>query len=99
MMAWYSTRTFGGRKQMISVAIQGFGIVIWDGDGAWRTFAPTESLASMLNARVELALGPAHRCRGPEETTAALLEITGARLLAVECGHGPGECDDAVDLG
>jgi hypothetical protein len=84
---------------MISVAVRGYGIVIWDGDGTWRTFAPSESLASLLNARVEIALSPAHRFHDVEETTAALLEITGARLLAVECGHGPGECDDAVDLG
>ncbi|MFP5254106.1 MAG: hypothetical protein ACLGH4_09965, partial [Actinomycetes bacterium] len=35
----------------------------------------------------------------PDEAAAALLDITGARLLAVECGHGPGECDDAIDTG
>ena len=84
---------------MISVAIQGFGIVIWDGDSRWRTFAPTESLASILNARVELALGVPHHLGDREQATAALLQITGSRLLAVECGHGPGECDDAVDIG
>lgn len=85
---------------MISIAVQGYGIVIWDGDGTWRTFARTESLASLLNARVELAFAGASRGGFDREgATAALLEITGARLLAVECGHGPGECDDAVDIG
>jgi hypothetical protein len=99
MLRWYWHGTIGVRRAMISVAVRGYGIVIWEGDGTWRTFAPTESLASMLNNRVEIALSPAHGFHDVEEATAALLEITGARLLAVECGHGPGECDDAVDLG
>lgn len=85
---------------MISIAIQGFGIVIWDGDGRWRTFAPSDAIATLLNARVELALATVpHAMPDDEAAMGALLDITGARLFAIECGHGPGECDDAVDLG
>ena len=41
---------------MFSVAVKGYGIVIWDGDGEWRTFSATESLSATLAARVENAL-------------------------------------------
>ena len=41
---------------MISIAVQGYGIVIWDGDGDWRTFTPSDSMSAVLAARVEQAL-------------------------------------------
>ena len=41
---------------MFSVAVKVYGIVIWDGDGEWRTFGATESLSATLTARVENAL-------------------------------------------
>ena len=80
---------------MISVAVQGFGIVIWDDDGRWRTFSASDSLSALLSARVELAL----RQLPPNGATAdsaraALLSITGAHLFAVDCDHGPGECEE-----
>ena len=31
---------------MISIAVQGYGIVIWDGDGEWRTFTPSDSMSA-----------------------------------------------------
>jgi hypothetical protein len=78
---------------MISVAVQGYGIVIWDGDGEWRTFTASDSMSAMLAARVQIALdelGPSDE--DERAVTAALLSISGAHLFAVDCDHGPGEC-------
>ena len=41
---------------MFSVAVKGYGIVIWDDDGMWRTYSATESMSATLSARVEIAL-------------------------------------------
>ena len=79
---------------MFSIAVQGYGIVIWDGDGEWRTYAPSSSMSAMLAARVEQALEELPSLQEPDEVVcSALLSIAGAHLLAVECDHGPGGCD------
>ena len=85
---------------MFSVAVKGYGIVIWDGDGMWRTFGANESMSATLSARVELALqdlGYGHR--SDDAVCAALLEIAGAHLLSVDCSHDPGDCceDDPLN--
>ena len=77
---------------MISVAVQGYGIVIWDGDGEWRTFTASDSMSAMLAARVQIALDELAASDEDESAvTAALLSITGAHLLAVDCDHEPGQ--------
>jgi len=77
---------------MFSVAVKGYGIVVWDG-GYWRTFASSESLSAILAARVENALGPI--AYGYEDDVRdALLAMSGTVLLADECDHSPGGCDD-----
>ena len=38
MLDRYPSSTFGANSPMFSVAVKGYGIVIWDGDGMWRTF-------------------------------------------------------------
>ena len=81
---------------MFSVAVKGYGIVIWDGDGDWRTFGATESHSAILAARVEAALESVPSMADEVDVRAALLEITGSGLLSVECEHGPGECDEGV---
>jgi hypothetical protein len=86
-------------RRMISIAVQGYGIVIWDGDGEWRTFTPSDSMSAVLAARVELALGELPSPHESDEVVcSALLSIAGAHLLAVDCDHGPGGCDGEVDL-
>lgn len=77
---------------MFSVAVRGYGIVVWD-DGQWRTFAASESLSSVLAARVEHALEPI--AYGYEaDVRDALLALSGAALLAEECDHGHACCDE-----
>ncbi len=79
---------------MISIAVQGYGIVIWEGDGEWRTFTPSDSMSAVLAARVEQALECLPSPAGSDEAVcSALLSIAGAHLLAVDCDHGPGGCD------
>jgi hypothetical protein len=79
---------------MISIAVQGYGIVIWDGDGEWRTFTPSDAMSAMLAARVEQALEAAEIAPESDEAVcSALLSIAGAHLLAVDCDHGPGGCE------
>ena len=79
---------------MFSIAVQGYGIVIWDGDGDWRTFTASDSVSAMLAARVEIALGSlASPDESDEAVCSALLTIAGAHLLAADCDHAPGECD------
>ncbi len=78
---------------MFSVAIKGYGIVIWDGDGEWRTFGASDSHSAMLAARVEAALESVPALCDDLDVRAALLSITGAGLLSADCEHGPGECD------
>jgi len=83
-----------GMRTMISVAVKGYGIVIWDGDGEWRTFTPSDALSALLAARVEQALDAAGiPSTSDEAVCSALLTIAGAHLLAVDCDHAPGECD------
>jgi hypothetical protein len=78
---------------MFSVAVRGYGIVIWDDDGMWRTFGANESLSATLSARVELALaGLGFERRTEDAVCSALLGISGAHLLAVSCDHDPDGC-------
>jgi hypothetical protein len=81
---------------MFSVAVRGYGIVIWDGDGEWRTFGATESLSAMLAARVECALDAVPVFSTEIDVRDALLAISGAGLLSADCDHAPGECDGEV---
>jgi predicted Zn-dependent protease len=77
---------------VFSVAVKGYGIVLWE-DGQWRTFSASESLSAILAARVENALKPI--AYGYEEDVRdALLAMSGASLLAEHCDHGPGCCED-----
>ena len=81
---------------MFSVAIKGYGIVIWDGDGEWRTFGATDALSAMLAARVEGALDAVPVFATETDVRDALLAISGAGLLSADCDHAPGECDGEV---
>lgn len=83
---------------MFSVAIQGYGIVIWDGDGEWRTFGATDSHSAMLAARVEAALESVPVPSDDLDVREALLSISGAGLLSADCDHAPGECDGEIGL-
>ena len=84
---------------MFSVAVKGYGIVIWDGDGVWRTFSANESMSATLSARVELALQDLeHDHRSEDAVCSALLGIAGAHLLSVDCDHGPDACCDDDSL-
>ncbi|MEA2651218.1 MAG: hypothetical protein QOI85_939 [Chloroflexota bacterium] len=78
---------------MFSIAVKGYGIVIWDGDGQWRTFGATESLSATLTARVENALEMVPTAGTETDVREALLMLSGAGLLSADCEHGPGECD------
>lgn len=78
---------------MFSVAVKGYGIVIWDDDGAWRIFGANESLSATLSARVELALAAIPGYDNEHDIRDALLSMSGAGLLSADCEHGPGECD------
>jgi len=78
---------------MFSVAVKGYGIVIWDGDGEWRTFGATDALSATLAARVEGALESVPVPASEGDVRDALLSISGAGLLSADCDHGPGECD------
>ncbi len=82
---------------MFSVAVKGYGIVIWDGDGEWRTFGATESHSAILAARVEAALETVPALAREVEVREALLDITGSGLLSADCEHEPGECDGETD--
>ena len=89
-----STRPVLMGQHMISIAVQGYGIVIWDGDGEWRTFTPSDAMSAVLAARVEQALEDLPATMPSDEVVcSALLSIAGAHLLAVDCDHGPGGCD------
>jgi hypothetical protein len=78
---------------VFSVAVRGYGIVIWDDDGRWRTFGANESMSATLAARVELALDTLPLgTSDQDEVCSALLSISGAHLLSVECDHGPDGC-------
>lgn len=79
---------------MISIAVQGYGIVIWSGAGEWRTYTASDSLSAVLATRVEIALDSlVPQDESEEAVCSALLTIAGAHLLAVDCDHAPGECD------
>jgi hypothetical protein len=77
---------------MISVAVKGYGIVIWDGDGAWRTYTPSDAMSARLAARVEAALADLAGDEDQVAVAGALLSIAGAHLFAVDCDHEPGTC-------
>jgi hypothetical protein len=83
---------------MFSVAVKGYGIVIWDDDGMWRTFGANESMSATLSARVELALESLAGDHGDQDAVcSAILGIAGAHLLAVSCDHGPDGCPEDDD--
>jgi hypothetical protein len=90
---------WGNAKPMFSVAVKGYGIVIWDGEGQWRTFAPSVSLSTMLAARVQFALQTVPAPADEHEAREALLAISGAGLLSIDCDHAPGECDGEEPIG
>lgn len=85
----------GQAKPMISVAVRGYGIVIWDEEHGWRTFSANESTSAMLANRVETALR-SMPIDSEDEACEALLTMAGSHLLARSCDHGPGECDSEV---
>ena len=78
---------------MFSVAVKGYGIVIWDDDGMWRTFSANDSMSATLSARVEMALESV-----PEPATQTGRGVLGApldrgrHLFSVDCNHGPDDC-------
>ena len=84
----------GQSAAVISIVVQGYGIVIWTAADAWRVYSPTPGRSAILSARVELALRAAvPGGRSDHDIIAALLSIRGAHLFAVDCDHGPGECE------
>lgn len=82
---------------MISVAVRGYGIVVWDADGEWRTFTTSDQLSALLATRVEIAFEEHPDATSEDAVCAALLSIDGARLFAVDCDHGPGGCDGDIE--
>ena len=82
---------------MFSVAVKGYGIVIWDGDGQWRTFGATDSMSATLSARVETALEAVLEAGECSEDASmprsALSMLSGARLFSSTATTGPDECD------
>jgi hypothetical protein len=74
---------------MISVAVKGYGVVIWDGSDHWRTFGASDVRTASLSARVDSALRTA-RSFADHDVLDALLSISGAELLAMgpECAEG-----------
>lgn len=78
---------------MFSVAIRGYGIVIYDDDGGWRVFSQTAALSARLSTRVEFALQTVPAPADENEAREALLRIAGAGLLSASCDHAPGECE------
>jgi hypothetical protein len=90
---------FRGERAMFSVAVKGYGIVIWDDDGMWRTFSATESMSATLSARVEMALGELELGNQNQDAVcSALLSIAGAHLFSIDCNHGPDEPCGGDDL-
>ncbi len=83
---------------MISVAVKGYGVVIWDGSDHWRTFGASDVRTASLSARVDTALRTV-RSFADHDVLDALLSITGAELLAMgpECSEGL--CDHRSDHG
>ena len=83
-----------GTQAMISIAVKGYGIVIWSGAGEWRTYTASDAMSAALATRVEIALDA---LPSPDESNeavySALLTIAGAHLLSIDCDHAPGECE------
>ena len=98
ILLWYQ-RSTNGAGGVISVAVEGYGIVIWRGEGEWRTYTASDSMSAMLATRVQIALNEHVTVPGPDDATvtAALLSIAGAHLFAVDCDHAPGECPGEGD--
>ena len=80
---------------MFSVAIKGYGIVIYEASGRWRVFSTSDSLSARLATRVECALRnvPAPAPADEHQAREALLAIAGAGLLSTDCDHAPGDCE------
>ena len=86
----YPGSTYGADR-MFSVAVKGYGIVIWD-DGELRIFSASDSLSATLTARVDHALDSVVVAAGEADVRDALLSLTGAGLLSADCDHAPGAC-------
>ena len=88
---------------MFSVAVKGYGIVIWDDEGMWRTFSANESMSATLAARVELALEscpPATRPkRRPAPRSSRSREPTFSPWTATTARAAAGETDALTDRG
>lgn len=82
---------------MFSVAIKGYGIVIWQDDETFRVFSTSDALSARLATRVEYALQTVPAPIDEREVREALLSIAGAGLLSADCDHAPGECEGEVD--
>lgn len=82
---------------MISVAVKGYGIVIWDDADGLRTFGVSDALSAVLADRVDTVLQTV-RVRSEEQICEALMSLSGAHLLAQSCDHGPGGCGHDIDL-
>jgi hypothetical protein len=82
---------------MISVAIKGYGIVMWDDARGLRTYGISDHLSATLSARVEHALG---RLVSTDEAGIrdVLMELSGSLLLADDPDHGPGGWDATLEL-
>ena len=82
---------------MFSVAIRGYGIVIWQDDETFRVFSTSDALGARLATRVEYALQTVPAPADEREVREVLLGIAGAGLLSADCDHAPGECDGEND--
>jgi hypothetical protein len=65
---------------MISVAVKGYGVIIWREADDWKAFGRSDRLAATLSTRVELALD-ASEGQSQNAARRALLSIVGATLL------------------
>ena len=76
---------------MFSVAVKGYGIVIWDDDGMWRTYSANEWMSATLSARVEMALEGLELGHCSQDAAcSALLSIAGAHLFSIGLQPRPG---------
>jgi hypothetical protein len=90
---------------MISVAVRGYGVVIWRTSEDWKAYGRSDRLTATLSTRVQMALG-AGEVRSADEAREALLTIAGAAILTDEddladdapADHATIEADGVVDV-
>lgn len=70
-------------RPVIAVGVRGYGVVIWRDSDCWRVYAGDDAQGATLATRAEWALSLARSDR-PQDVCDALLEIPGARLIAVD---------------